>query len=111
MDRVRRRTLLGACAFAVSGCEYTKLLRPSVPSSSTPAWPGSSISCEVDHGFMRPVVCAMRQFLGRKPAIVVMPHGGDLELDVTNEDHNHHMAFTPSGGERQVLDLPRIPAV
>jgi PQQ system protein len=41
-----------------------------------------------------------------KPAIVVMPRGGVLELDITNEDHNHHIAFMPHNGERQVLDLP-----
>lgn len=41
-----------------------------------------------------------------KPAIIVMPQGGVLELDVTNEDHNHHMVFMPDNGERAVLDLP-----
>lgn len=41
-----------------------------------------------------------------KPAIIVMPQGGTLELDVTNEDHNHHMVFMPHNGERMVLDLP-----
>lgn len=41
-----------------------------------------------------------------KPAIAVMERGGVLELDVTNEDHNHHMVFMPHNGDRQVLDLP-----
>lgn len=41
-----------------------------------------------------------------KPAIIVMPRGGVFELDVTNEDHHHHMVFMPDNGERQVLDLP-----
>lgn len=41
-----------------------------------------------------------------KPAIIVMPQGGTLELDVSNDDHNHHMVYMPHNGERKVLDLP-----
>jgi PQQ system protein len=41
-----------------------------------------------------------------RPAIVVMERPGKIELDFTNADNVHHMAFLPSEGERQVLDLP-----
>lgn len=41
-----------------------------------------------------------------KPAIVVMPRGGTLELDVTNQDQNHHMIYMPHNSDRQVMDLP-----
>ncbi len=41
-----------------------------------------------------------------KPAIVVMPRGGTLQLEVDNHDDAHHMAYMPSDGERQLLDLP-----
>lgn len=41
-----------------------------------------------------------------KPAIVVMEHAGELELDFVNRDASHHIALMPSDGERQVLDLP-----
>jgi PQQ system protein len=39
-----------------------------------------------------------------RPAIVVMPQGGELELDFTNEDpFSHHAAFLPSNGGHAIL--------
>jgi PQQ system protein len=35
-----------------------------------------------------------------------MPHGGNLQLDFSNDDDNHHIAMLPSDGDRQVLHLP-----
>jgi len=40
------------------------------------------------------------------PAIVVMRRAGELELEFQNEDQAFHIAFLPSVGERQVLELP-----
>ena len=40
------------------------------------------------------------------PAILILPRGGTLELDVTNEDHRPHAMFAPSNGSRQLLQLP-----
>ena len=40
------------------------------------------------------------------PAIIVMERGGELELEFQNEDQDYHIAFLPSVGERQVLELP-----
>jgi PQQ system protein len=41
-----------------------------------------------------------------EPAIIVMPRSGDLELEFHNEDQVLHMAFLPSDGDRQLLQLP-----
>jgi PQQ system protein len=38
--------------------------------------------------------------------VIVMEHAGELELEFQNEDQNFHIAFLPSVGERQVLELP-----
>jgi len=40
------------------------------------------------------------------PAILILPRGGTLELDITNEDHRPHAMFAPSNGSRQLLELP-----
>jgi PQQ system protein len=42
-----------------------------------------------------------------KPAIIVMPKGGQLELEFVNEDDfSHHAALLPSNGDKQLLMLP-----
>lgn len=40
------------------------------------------------------------------PSVLVMPHGGDLELEVINDDQNTHGALFPNNGDRQWLWLP-----
>ena len=40
------------------------------------------------------------------PSILVMPHGGDLELELVNDDQNTHCALLPSNGDQQFLWLP-----
>lgn len=39
------------------------------------------------------------------PAILVLPHGGDLELTVINDDTNTHSCLLPSNGDRKFLWL------
>ncbi|TNC24629.1 MSMEG_3727 family PQQ-associated protein [Amycolatopsis alkalitolerans] len=39
------------------------------------------------------------------PAILVMPHGGDLELELINDDLNTHCALLPSNGDRKFIWL------
>nr|WP_271209268.1 MSMEG_3727 family PQQ-associated protein [Rhodococcus wratislaviensis] len=39
------------------------------------------------------------------PAILVLPHGGDLELTVINDDKNTHSALFPSNGDQKFLWL------
>jgi PQQ system protein len=40
------------------------------------------------------------------PAVLVMPHGGDLDLEVINDDENTHTALFPSNGDSQFIGLP-----
>ncbi len=40
------------------------------------------------------------------PAVIIMPRGGTLELDITNEDHRLHAIFAASNGDRQIMSLP-----
>lgn len=45
-----------------------------------------------------------------KPAIIRMTRGGILELDITNEDHNHHMILMPHRASGKYWTCPRGPA-
>ena len=40
------------------------------------------------------------------PSIIVMPHGGTLDIDIVNDDQNTHCALLPSNGDRQFIWLP-----
>ena len=40
------------------------------------------------------------------PSILVLPHGGDLDLEVVNDDENTHCALLPSNGDNQFIWLP-----
>jgi PQQ system protein len=37
------------------------------------------------------------------PAVLVLPHGGDLELELFNDDDNTHCALLPSNGDSQFI--------
>ena len=119
-----------AAVLIVSGCEHAKLVRPQVLKQLD-----SDVAAlvnelpKLDHqnelilgrlfahggltraslgadGVMRDRIrIPVNEYIW-KPAIVVMARGGVLELDVTNEDHQHHMVYMPHNGDRQVLDLP-----
>lgn len=39
------------------------------------------------------------------PSVLVMPHSGDLDLEVFNDDLNTHCILLPSNGDRQFLWL------
>jgi PQQ system protein len=115
---------------SLAGCEHVKLLRPSVLKQlDTDVAALVNELPELDHGnkaiiarlfphggltraklgddgVMRSEIRVPKHEMIWKPAIVVMPRGGTLQLDIDNEDEAHHMAFMPSDGERQLLDLP-----
>lgn len=115
---------------SVLSCSYARLLRPSVlkqlnprvvalinelPSVDRPneglvaklyALGGLSRAHEGRDGIQRDDLRVPENEYIWHPAIIVMQHGGDLELDVTNDDHDHHAALLPSDGDRQFLDLP-----
>ena len=40
------------------------------------------------------------------PSIIVMPHAGDLDLEIVNDDENTHCALFPSNGDNQFIWLP-----
>ena len=40
------------------------------------------------------------------PSIIVMPHAGDLDLEIFNDDENTHCALLPSNGDKQWIWLP-----
>jgi PQQ system protein len=126
------RAALLAGVLLLAGCEHVKLLRPSVLKQlDTDVAALVNELPDLDHqnedivgrlfahggltrahldgdGVMRDQVhIPFNEFIW-KPAIIVMPRGGVLELDVTNEDQNHHMVFMPHNGGRQVLDLPAL---
>jgi PQQ system protein len=130
---MRNVPLLAASAAAlvlVSGCEYVRMLRSSVLKQLNPrvvrlvnelpevdapnkeivarlfAHGGLSHAKLESDGTMHDVVRVPRDQLIWEPAIVVMPKGGDLRLEFSNEDENHHMAFVPNDGERVLVDLP-----
>jgi PQQ system protein len=125
------RGLAALCmAVALAGCSYIGLLRPSVLKQLNPdvvallnelpevdrpneamiarlfAHGGLSHARVGDDDVMRDSIgIPPNQYIWR-PAIIVMPRGGRLELEFSNDDQAHHIAFMPSDGERQVLDLP-----
>ncbi|MEU4667555.1 MSMEG_3727 family PQQ-associated protein [Amycolatopsis sp. NPDC023774] len=39
------------------------------------------------------------------PSILVMPHGGDIDLELINDDKNTHCALLPSNGDRKFIWL------
>ena len=40
-----------------------------------------------------------------EPRVLVLPHGGDLELEILNDDNNSHCAILPSNGDLQFIWL------
>ena len=119
-----------AAAFSLTACEYAGLLRPDVLAQLDPemmallnelpnldepnealvgrlfATGGASRVDVGEDGVMRDRVRIPRDELLWYPAIIIMPRGGTLELDITNEDHRQHALFAPSDGSRQLLQLP-----
>ncbi|GAB6903410.1 MSMEG_3727 family PQQ-associated protein [Kineosporia succinea] len=39
------------------------------------------------------------------PSILVLPHGGDLDLELINDDQNTHCALLPSNGDKKFIWL------
>lgn len=40
-----------------------------------------------------------------EPSILILPHGGKVELTVINDDKNTHACLLPSNGEKQFIGL------
>src|SRR4051794_14448011 len=39
------------------------------------------------------------------PSVLVLPHGGDIDLELINDDLNTHCALLPSNGDRKFIWL------
>lgn len=129
--RYRAITLVGPLVLTLSGCDYVRLLRPSVLRQLNPpmvrlvnelprvdnvnedligglyARGGLGHARPGDDGVMRiGVRIPSGEYIWR-PAIIVMPRGGELEIDFYNEDpYSYHAALVPSSGEWHSMVLP-----
>src|SRR5688572_22902443 len=121
---------LALVVVAVAGCQYVRLLRPSVLKQLNPdvvkmlnelpevddpneavvarlfAHGGLSHATLGDDGIFRDEIRVPKHEYIWRPAIIVMERGGQLELDIANEDEVLHIAFLPSNGNRQLVELP-----
>ena len=112
------------------GCDYFRLLRPKVLKQLNPRvvalvnelpavddpneaivgrlFPHGGLSHAKlgGDGVFRDKIRVPKNEYMWEPSVIVMEHGGDLELEFSNDDQNFHIAFLPSVGERQVLELP-----
>jgi PQQ system protein len=123
---LRRLAPLGVL-LALSGCEYVRLLRPSVLRQLNPrvvrlvnelpatddvnealigrlfAHGGAGDARPGADGVMRITVRVPKNEYLWEPAVVIMPRGGELEMDFSNEDQVLHAAYLPSNGGRRVV--------
>jgi PQQ system protein len=56
-------------------------------------------------GMMRATIRIPEDELVYEPGILVLPHGGILELELINDDKNTHCAVMPSNGDTQFIWL------
>lgn len=60
---------------------------------------------ENDDGRMEATIRINPDELCWDPSILVMPHGGDIDLELINDDLNTHCALLPSNGDRKFIWL------
>jgi PQQ system protein len=126
---MRPAVLLLLCS-SLFACEYIRLLRPRALKQLSPdtvrlvnelpdldepnreivgrlfAHGGLAHADEGDDHVQRKEIRVPPHEFIWQPAIIVMQHAGELELTFHNQDDTTHIAFLPSDGERQVLELP-----
>ena len=56
-------------------------------------------------GTMEATIRIKEDSVAWEPAVLVLPHGGNLELTVINDDKNTHAALFPSNGDKKFLWL------
>ncbi|HEY1704895.1 MAG TPA: MSMEG_3727 family PQQ-associated protein [Trebonia sp.] len=56
-------------------------------------------------GTMRATIRIDLDTIAWNPAVLVLPHGGTVELEVINDDLNTHCAVLPSNGDSQFIWL------
>ncbi|HEX8695693.1 MAG TPA: MSMEG_3727 family PQQ-associated protein [Longimicrobium sp.] len=130
--RSTRVPLAIACSLALlcTGCEYLRLLRPSVVRQINPRTARLvNYLPKVDHpneallgrlfahgglsraevgadGVMRSRLRVRMHAMLWEPAVIVLPRPGTLEVEVANEDEGAHIAYFPDDAADQVLVLP-----
>ena len=121
---------LSVLTLLLSGCEYVRLLRPSALKQLNPrvvrlvnelpevdqpneaiigrlfAHGGLSHAQKASDGVFRDWIYVPKDQYIWYPAVIVMEHGGELELEFSNDDLVTHAAFVPSDGDRQTVILP-----
>ena len=56
-------------------------------------------------GKMHPTVRIPLDELVFDPGVLILPHAGDLELEIINDDNNSHCAVLPSNGDSKFIWL------
>ena len=130
---MRRGVLTGILLIACgtqSACDYARLMRPSVLKQLNPRVvrlvnyfpevddPNEAILARLPghgglayakagpDGVMRATVRAPVNQYVWYPSLIVMPRGGELELEFQNPDHSVHGVLLHTNGELEVLWLP-----
>ena len=128
--RVLSPLLIAGLSLTVTGCEYLRLLRPTVIEQLDPdvarlvnylpdvddpneaivarlfAHGGLSHAELGTDGVLRDVIRIPENEFIWKPAVIVMDRPGELELEFQNEDTHLHAAYLPHFADRQNLMLP-----
>jgi PQQ system protein len=60
---------------------------------------------EDSNGKMRATIRIPEDELVYDPGVLILPHGGELELEIFNDDKNTHCAVLPSNGDYQFIWL------
>jgi PQQ system protein len=60
---------------------------------------------EASGGRMRAQIRIPQDQLVFDPTVLVLPHGGELDLEIFNDDDNTHCALLPSNGDSQFIWL------
>ncbi|MGI8312059.1 MSMEG_3727 family PQQ-associated protein [Saccharopolyspora hattusasensis] len=56
-------------------------------------------------GTMEATIRIPEDAMAWEPGILILPHGGIVELTIINDDKNTHACLLPSNGERQFIGL------
>jgi len=64
-----------------------------------------SKATERPDGTMEATIRIPEDAMAWEPSILVLPHGGTVELTIINDDKNTHACLLPSNGDRQFIGL------
>ena len=120
---------LAAAALALAGCQYVRMLRPSVlkqlnprvvdlvnelPNVDAPnkavlgrlfAHGGLVRAAPGEDGVLHARIRIPKDQFLFEPAVIVLPRAGEFELEIANEDEAVHLILVSSNGVRQTLLL------